>query len=102
MKTVFFPYGKEHIEYNFKDDELLAVLDSNINNYKPEKGAENLVISAMESPVDSPKLSVLSKGKKTCNKSGRYLREANRCGLSSRQQESTLYGVLSFSYPCSL
>ena len=64
MKTVFFPYGKEHIEYSFKDDELLAVLDSNINNYKPEKGAEDLVISAMESPVNSPKLSVLSKGKK--------------------------------------
>ena len=64
MKTVSFPYGKEHIEYSFKDEELLAVLDSNINNYKPEKTAEGLVIDAMENPVDSPKLSVLSKGKK--------------------------------------
>ena len=63
MKKVLFPYGKEHIEYSFKDEELLAVLDSSINTYKPKKSAEELVIEAMESPVDSPRLSELAKGK---------------------------------------
>lgn len=63
MKNVLFPYGKEHIEYSFKDDELLAVLDSKINTYKPQKPAEGLVKEAMENPVDSPRLSTLAKGK---------------------------------------
>ncbi len=64
MKTVLFPYGKEHIEYSFKDDELLAVLDSSINSYKPKSSPEGLVLSAMKNPVDSPKLKILARGKK--------------------------------------
>ena len=64
MKTVLFPYGKEHIEYSFKDDELLAVLDLSINSYKPKSSPEGLVLSAMKNPVDSPKLKILARGKK--------------------------------------
>ena len=64
MKTVSFPYGKEHIEYSFNENELLGVLESPINSYDPQKSGSDLVKEAMESPVDSPRLSVLAKGKK--------------------------------------
>lgn len=64
MKTVLFPYGKENIEYSFKDEELLGVLESPINSYDPKKSGEYLVKEAMENPVASPRLSELAKGKK--------------------------------------
>ena len=63
MKTVFFPYGKEHIAHEF-GDELIGVLESRINSYKPEKSGEELVLEAMENPVGSLPLSELAKGKK--------------------------------------
>ena len=63
MKTVFFPYGKEKIKYEF-GDELLAVLDSKINEYKPEKGEKELVLDAMKNPVGGKTLYELAKGKK--------------------------------------
>lgn len=64
MKTVLFPYGKENIEYSFKDEELLGVLESPINSYDPKKSGADLVKEAMENPVASPRLSELAKGKK--------------------------------------
>ena len=64
MKKVLFPYGKENIEYSFKDEELLGVLESPINSYDPKKSGADLVKAAMESPIDSPRLSILAKDKK--------------------------------------
>ena len=64
MKNVSFPYGKEKIEYSFKDEELIDVLESSINHYKPEKTGSELVIEAMANPIGSETLSTLSKGKK--------------------------------------
>ena len=64
MKTVSFPYGKEKIEYSFKDEELIDVLESSINHYNPNKSGAELVLEAMASPVGSEPLSVLAKGKK--------------------------------------
>ena len=63
MKKVLFPYGKEHLEYSF-GSELLGVLDSSINEYKPQKSGEELVLEAMKNPVGSPSLYELAKGKK--------------------------------------
>ena len=64
MKSVSFPYGKEQIEYSFKDEELAGVLESSINHYKPEKTGQELVIKAMANPIGSEQLSTLAKGKK--------------------------------------
>ncbi|MBQ7907042.1 MAG: nickel-dependent lactate racemase [Clostridia bacterium] len=51
MKRISFPYGKGEIEYSFKDEELLAVLESSINTYNPNKSGTQLVLEAMKSPV---------------------------------------------------
>lgn len=63
MKTVLFPYGKEKIEYSFKDNELLAVLESSIEHYVPKKNQQELILEAMQNPVGSKRLCELAKGK---------------------------------------
>ncbi len=62
MKTIAFPYGREHLEHTF-GSELVAVLESSINEYRPTVTQEELVRSAMASPVGSPRLSELARGK---------------------------------------
>ncbi|MBO5746705.1 MAG: nickel-dependent lactate racemase [Clostridia bacterium] len=64
MVNVKFPYGKDFLEYDFKDSELIGVLESSIEEYEPLGSAAELVKNAMENPVGSPKLSELAKGKK--------------------------------------
>ena len=62
MKTIEFPYGKEKLGYTF-GDELVGVLTSSIEEYVPECGEAELVENAVASPVGSPLLSELAKGK---------------------------------------
>ncbi|MBO5338992.1 MAG: nickel-dependent lactate racemase [Clostridia bacterium] len=64
MKKVLFPYGKETIEYSFKDEELIAVLESSINHYNPYKTGKELVLEAMETPEGTSRLKELAYGKK--------------------------------------
>ncbi|MBO5356374.1 MAG: nickel-dependent lactate racemase [Clostridia bacterium] len=63
MKTVLFPYGKEKIEYSFNENELIAVLESSIENYTPKASEQDLILQAMENPIGTKKLSELAKGK---------------------------------------
>ena len=62
MKEILFPYGKEKIGFGF-GDELVAVLEPSINSYIPEADGGELVRRAMASPIGSPRLSELAKGK---------------------------------------
>ena len=64
MKTIAFPYGKGTMCYDFEDEELVGILTSSIEDYKPEYGAAELVERALMSPVDSEPLCELAKGKK--------------------------------------
>ena len=64
MKKVAFPYGKEKIEFNFEDKELLGVLESSIEEYKPTLDEASLVKNALANPVGAKRLSELAKGKK--------------------------------------
>ena len=64
MKKITFPYGKENVCYEFRDDELKAVLTSSLEEYVPTDGEEALVRAALSHPVGSPKLSELARGKK--------------------------------------
>ncbi len=64
MAKVSFPYGKEFLEYDFDERQLIGVLESSIEEYKPDSTAEELVKKAMEHPVGSPKLSQLARNKK--------------------------------------
>ncbi len=64
MKRVAFPYGKEKIEYDFKSEELLGVLESSIERYTPALDGDALVKNALENPVGSKRLGELAVGKK--------------------------------------
>ncbi len=63
MKKIAFPYGKEKLEYEFNDEELLAVIESSVNDHIPLMSAEELVKAAMAEPVGSPRLAELARGK---------------------------------------
>lgn len=63
MRKIEFPYGKKKIEYSF-GDELIGVLTSEIEEYKPKSSGEELVREALAQPIGSKKLCELSKGKK--------------------------------------
>ena len=64
MSVVRFPYGKEFLEYDFKDEDFQGTLVSSLHGYTPALRGEALVRAAMESPIGSPKLAELAKGKK--------------------------------------
>ena len=59
-----FPYGKEFLEYDFSGEKLLGTLTSSIHGYKAKATPEVLVREAMKSPIGSPSLAELAKGKK--------------------------------------
>ena len=63
MPIIKFPYGKETLEYNIPEERLKATLVSQLHNYKPEHSPDELVKRALESPIGSPKLSAMAKGK---------------------------------------
>lgn len=63
MKKLSFPYGQTHLEYEFDEKELVGVLSSSIEEYKPEDNGFELVRKALEAPVGSQKLSEISRGK---------------------------------------
>lgn len=63
MKKVFFHYGKGGIEYDFKNENLIGVFESSINEYEPKETESELIENALNAPVGSEKLSVLAKGK---------------------------------------
>ena len=64
MKKILFPYGKEHLSYEFSENELSAVLTSSIEEYKATKSGAELVKEALLNPIGSKRLSELAKGKK--------------------------------------
>ncbi len=63
MKEVLFHYGKSKVKCAFDERELLGVLTSSIDTYKPELTGQKLVEQAMENPIGTPELSELAKGK---------------------------------------
>ncbi len=64
MKKVSFHYGKGKLDYDFKNEDLIGVFESCINEYVPEFSESELVENAINAPIGSEELSVLAKGKK--------------------------------------
>ncbi len=64
MATVRFPYGRMQLTGEFPDDRFQGVLTSSLEAYVPEDTEADLVRKALASPVGSPRLSELSKGKR--------------------------------------
>ncbi len=63
MRKLAFPYGQTHMEYEFDEKELIGVLTSSIEEYKPSADGATLVQEALANPVGSEKLCELSRGK---------------------------------------
>lgn len=63
MTKISFPFGKNHLEYEF-GDELKAVLTSSIEDYEPKLRGRELIKNALENPVGGVRLSELARGKK--------------------------------------
>lgn len=63
MTVVKFPYGHEIIEYDIDSERLQAVLVSDIHHFKANKSQQELVKDALENPIGTPRLSVMSEGK---------------------------------------
>ena len=63
MKEVLFSYGKTKLPYSFRDEELVGVLTSSIEEYVPTLTQEQLIEEALMNPVDSLPLCELAKGK---------------------------------------
>lgn len=63
MANIKLPYGKEFLEVEIPDERLNAILESDINKYKPELDEVDLVREALENPIGTPKLRDMAKGK---------------------------------------
>ena len=58
-----FPYGKEHLSYDFSGEKLLGTLTSSIHGYTAKADGLTLVREAMANPYGTAKLSELARGK---------------------------------------
>ena len=58
-----FPYGKEHLSYDFSGEKLLGALTSSIHGYTAKADGLTLVREAMANPYGSAKLSELARVK---------------------------------------
>ena len=63
MANIKLPYGKGFLEVEIPDERLNAILESDINKYKPELDEVDLVREALENPIGTPKLRDMAKGK---------------------------------------
>ncbi len=64
MPVIKFPYGREILEYNIKDERFNGELISKMHSYKPHISQEELVKMALENPIGTVRLSLLAEGKK--------------------------------------
>ncbi len=64
MANIKLPYYKGHIDLNIEDEKISAILVSKTEQYKVEKSEKELVIDALNNPINSLPLSELAKDKK--------------------------------------
>jgi nickel-dependent lactate racemase len=64
MTKVRIPYSKRFLEIEIPDKNLVAILESKAHAYSAEGTQEEIVNKALDSPIGSPKLEELVKGKK--------------------------------------
>ena len=63
MANIKFPFGKEKLSIDIADERLKSILTSSLHGYKPLDTEENLVKTAMASPIGSERLCDMAKGK---------------------------------------
>lgn len=58
------PYGKQGIECQLPDNRIGAILNSKLDDYRPEKTPKQIVEESLSHPIGSQRLSILAKGKR--------------------------------------
>ena len=58
------PYGRTVLSADIPDERVCAVLNNRLHDYEPPAAADVLVEQALASPIGSPHLCELAKGKK--------------------------------------
>lgn len=58
------PYGKTVLSADIPDIRVSAVLNNRLHDYEPLAAADELVEQALASPISSPPLCELAKGKR--------------------------------------
>lgn len=65
MAEIRIPYGRTVWNIEIPDNNLIAVLESRVNDFKPQESQQDIVYEALNNPIQSPPLQDLVKGKKS-------------------------------------
>ncbi len=63
-RTIPIPYYTSTLALHVEEENLKAVLTAKMHGFHAEKSQEQLVLDALEHPVDSPRLRTLAEGKR--------------------------------------
>ena len=63
MRTITLPYGRGTLDVHVDEEHLKAVVRAEMGSLMPEPGEAELVQSALEHPIGTPRLSELARGK---------------------------------------
>ena len=63
MPEIQFPFGKNKLPHFFREGEVQQILTSSIEDFRPHTDPQALIEEALDSPVGSPSLTELAKGK---------------------------------------
>ena len=64
QRTIPIPYYTSTLALHVEEENLKAVLTAKMHGFHAEKSQEQLVLDALEHPVDSPRLRTLAEGKR--------------------------------------
>ena len=64
QRTIPIPYYTSTLALHVEEENLKAVLTAKMHSFHAEKSQEQLVLDALEHPVDSPRLRTLAEGKR--------------------------------------
>ena len=64
QRTIPIPYYTSTLALQVEEENLKAVLTAKMHGFHAEKSQEQLVLDALEHPVDSPRLRTLAEGKR--------------------------------------
>ena len=64
QRTIPIPYYTSTLALHVEEENLKAVLTAKLHGFHAEKSQEQLVLDALEHPVDSPRLRTLAEGKR--------------------------------------
>ena len=64
QRTIPIPYYTTTLALHVEEENLKAVLTAKMHGFHAEKSQEQLVLDALEHPVDSPRLRTLAEGKR--------------------------------------